>query len=90
MKLTTRLYIEGRIGRWISTAGAVLGVLGLVLKFASPFVDLSNGLLVASLMLIAFGIGLHAMMGDEEPIPPAVAEVLEPVDAAKNERTKRR
>lgn len=80
MKLSTQLYVLGRLGRWIATVGAVIAILGLLALTNSDWSEAARALMALGGCTIAFGIGFHFMTGDEEPIPPHVAKLMDEID----------
>lgn len=85
MKLSTQLFLMGRIGRWIAMAGAAVAAAGLVAPtLGEP--EMAGPLAAVGVVLIGFGAGLHWMMGDEEPIPPHVKQMLDQIDEANQQR----
>lgn len=83
MKVTTQIYVLGRLGRWVATAGAAVAMLGLVAVWQGLLAELAFGFMKSGAVLIAFGAAFHFVAGDEGEIPKAVWKVLEDVD---NER----
>jgi len=80
MKPSTRLRVSGSIGRWVAIAGAALATVGLGVLALDGSTQIASALAMAGALAICFGAGIHLVAGDDTPIPPEVAKVLDALE----------
>lgn len=91
MKLSTRMYVLGKVGRWVAYAGGVVIACGLALLYLSAGpAPAANVLLIVGLFLAVGGLAYDFVAGDHEPIPEPVKAILDDLGAADEAQAARR